>query len=361
MPTTITPDTAERYRCHTCHEYLPLNEYYRAATWLGHQTECRSCGMERRRRRVAGRHALAIELQREQEALDLEGLTINETRTFGVEIECYVPRGRAQVASAIRTALQKSCRFEGYNHHDHGNWKIVTDSTVDTKTINGKRCTGMEIVSPGGDGALKGMAGLLEVQKVVATVRSLGGVVDRHTGLHCHQAARDLSLNAWKRLFALYLQHEEAIDGIMPPSRRGRHAFYCGGLTGRTEWACPDCGPWEAIERADTAHSLGSFFGRGKVNETSLWQHGTVEFRHHSGSLNFRKIANWICLTQAMVEVAVAGTYDAMVTDHEPRSLGHLLRVCDASPQVTSFYYSRMAYFVGDVSMGDSDAEAVAA
>ena len=42
-----------------------------------------------------------------------------------------------------------------------------------------------------------------------------------------------------------------------------------------------------------------------KVNLKSFRRHGTIEFRHHSGSTDFEKISNWIILTQAIVERAV--------------------------------------------------------
>jgi hypothetical protein len=41
-----------------------------------------------------------------------------------------------------------------------------------------------------------------------------------------------------------------------------------------------------------------------KLNFEPYRDQGTVEFRQHSGTLNYEKITNWIKVTQAMVETA---------------------------------------------------------
>ena len=373
MPQLRT-DAEGTYQCRTCAQLLPLAEFYASNSRLGHQRECRSCGMERRRQRVVTRREAAI--ARAIESVNLGDLAINETRTFGIEIECYVPATRPAVATAIRQALHSSCRSERYNHHDGPHWKIVTDATVTSHHAGSahRLYHGMEIVSPGGEGALRGMAGLAQVQTVMAAIKSLGGIVNRWCGMHIHHYAQDLSLDAWKRLFATYLHFEEAIDSIMPPSRRGTHAHYCSGLRGRTMYVgsgmneTVEHDAYKAIAEAPHATNLGWMFGRGKVNETALSLHGTVEFRHHGGSLSFEKAANWIALTQSMVETAADGTY--LPPDNEswaattPNDLDSLLYVMGASAEMTEFFMSRQRFFAGagsEMSVEDTDREMVAA
>jgi len=364
MPQTRT-EVAGVYECETCHQLLPLNEFYTSNSRLGHQRECRGCGMERRRQRTAARFQAAI--AQAMQMLDLADLTINETRTFGIEIECYVPATRSRVASAIRQAIHTTCRAERYNHHDAGYWKVVTDATVNSHHAGSgyRMYAGMEIVSR----PLCGKAGMSELQAVMAAIRSLGGIIDRRCGMHVHHAARDLTVDAWKRLFGTYLHFEEALDSIMPPSRRGPHGSYCSGLRGRDLWDYNSGSlhgdPYWAIASATSSQQLGGMFGRGKVNEAALSLHGTVELRHHGGSLSFEKASNWIALTQNMVEVAAAGNYapptTATTAAHCPKDLGTLLDVLDASEPMREFFNGRQQYFAHLEGYEDRDREQVAA
>ena len=41
---------------------------------------------------------------------------------------------------------------------------------------------------------------------------------------------------------------------------------------------------------------------------TAFTKHGTVEFRHHGGSLNANKVWSWMVFTQAMVETSFRRT-----------------------------------------------------
>src|SRR6187397_2985807 len=94
------------------------------------------------------------------------------TRSFGVEIECLVPRyTRAQVAAAI-TAEGVDCYDAGFTHQTSRTWKVVSDGSV---RGNGA----MELVSP----PLRGEAGLGAISKVSAVLVRMGATVKSSCGL----------------------------------------------------------------------------------------------------------------------------------------------------------------------------------
>ena len=240
-----------------------------------------------------------------REQARLRSIKVNETRTFGVEIECKVPHlSIARVAAKIRR-LGIPCTSPGYTHHGYEAWKVVPDGTVGDgwKTVDGVqvRHYGMEVVSP----ILKGAAGVAELKKVVKLLNRLGAFADRACGLHVHHGARDLSLDSWKSLYRLYIRFEGVFDTVVPASRRGNVNSMCHALTAYGSEAT-------VLARVDAAYDLhglrtaiSSRFV--KLNVQSYWRHGTVEFRHFGGTTDFTKILNWVSLTQAMVEKAHAG------------------------------------------------------
>jgi len=233
---------------------------------------------------------------------------VNETRTFGVEIECLVKvadtalnnsnnyNAHAYVAQKL-TDAGVQCHAEGYNHNDRNYWKIVGDCTIQHSHESGEyRC--MEIVSP----PLAGKAGIAELRKALKVINKLGATANRSCGLHVHHDAHDLGLEGFKGLIKMYSAYETELDRFMPQSRRGNNSDWCrsvnyyNNLQDRLD---------AATDIWDITHCMHSRYV--KLNTEAYDVHGTVEFRHHSGSVDFDKIVNWVSLTQAMVEKAHAG------------------------------------------------------
>jgi biotin operon repressor len=207
---------------------------------------------------------------------------LHSTRNFGIEIECF---GISIDAALI--ALQNvgiDIAYEGYNHHTRPTWKIVTDSSV---------CDGFEVVSP----ILSGNEGLQAVVKVAKTLRSAGARVDRRCGFHVHVNARDLSGADILNIIRRYARHEALIDTLMPRSRRGMSNSYCramGDVVRTVE---------NVSESATTRHVCERVQERYyKLNVHSFIRHGTVEFRQHSGTVDYHKMVNWIIFCIQFVE-----------------------------------------------------------
>lgn len=212
-------------------------------------------------------------------------------RTFGVEME-IIHESESKIRTAIRN-VGVECEIEGYNHDTRTHWKIVSDASVDG---------GFEVVSP----VLKGGGGLDELEKVCNALVSAGVRIRKCCGLHVHLGTDDFKtdIRVWKNLYKNYAALERTIDSFMPPSRR--HNQYC-----RSMRVCD----WNAkIESAANLRMLENAVTGGsryfKLNSQSYWRHKTVEFRQHSGSVEFEKVRNWILFCARFVEFSRCNTVE---------------------------------------------------
>ena len=207
-------------------------------------------------------------------------------RTFGIEME-FEGADIRDVASTLNQVVE--CHFEGYTHRTTDHWKIVTDGSLP----NYQNCG--EIVSP----VLQGYEGVAELKKVCDVLDTIEGIrVTRRCGLHVHLGADDLTVANIQTIYERYADYESQIDMVMPRSRRGR-----------TRWCDTIKDNKNRVKRATTKRRLSSTCDRYyKVNLESLARYGTIEFRQHSGTLNFTKIVNWLSFLQAFVEKSTALT-----------------------------------------------------
>ena len=224
----------------------------------------------------------------------------NNNRTFGVEIEFIGNAGT--VEGAVRRA-GVNCSAEIYNHTTRGYWKIVTDGSV---MGNGE---GLEMVSP----PLKGQEGLDELEKVCKAMAEAGVRINKTCGLHVHHDANDFTEKTFKNIIKIYRRFEGTIDTLVSQSRRANANTYCKSLLDNREY-----GP--ALMQSDSVMDIISRTPDRyrKLNLKSYTTHGTIEFRQHQGTAEFIKIANWIKLTQAMVERAVTrNVKEGLINDWE--------------------------------------------
>ena len=196
-------------------------------------------------------------------------------RKFGVEIE-FKGISKAK-AKQVLTLVGINAQDEGYNHATRNHWKIVTDGSVDG---------GYELVSP----PLIGEAGLKDTVKAVTALDDAGGRVDRQTGIHVHFDASDLTAEHVKKMMQRYAKYEQQIDAFMPESRRGNNNRYTKSIKQIVDST--------RFNDATTINQMANAMGGRyfKVNLQSYARQGTVEFRQHGGSLNGRKIENWVRL-----------------------------------------------------------------
>tara|TARA_Y100001972_G_scaffold119578_1_gene161029 strand:+ start:496 stop:1551 length:1056 start_codon:yes stop_codon:yes gene_type:complete len=206
--------------------------------------------------------------------------TITE-RTFGIEMEFV----GASIELVVQTLNQVvDCHFEGYTHRTTSHWKVVTDGSLPNYSTCG------EIVSP----VLKGVEGVEQLRKVCDALDTIEGIkVTRDCGLHIHLGVEDLTVAQVQKVYERYADFEAQIDLIMPRSRRNNR--WCYSISSNVRSA----------KGRTSKSSLARAFGKyHKVNLANLTTYGTIEFRHHSGTLNFRKIVNWLSFLQAFVETS---------------------------------------------------------
>ena len=126
-------------------------------------------------------------------------------------------------------------------------------------------------------------------------------------GLHVHWGVSDWKIKNFRNLYKRYCKFENAIDSVMPNSRRANNGQYCmsvvdrfGGLGLDTDLS------FYEIDKCNSARKLANMISTRyvKLNIESFWTHGTIEFRHHSGSFDLEKITAWLFLTGSMVKAA---------------------------------------------------------
>jgi len=223
-------------------------------------------------------------------------LSIASDRKFGVEIEFT----GITVRDAELALTNAGFRLENsgyYNHTDNadGAWKVVSDASV--------RGTGGagEVVSP----ILSGVEGLKAVQKAADAINQAGATANKSCGLHVHVDARDLNGRDVANVVVRYGKFETEIDKVMPRSRRGADApcageCYCYGVESlATHFR--DFPVNGTIPQA--VRTFGSSRFR-KVNLLAYNAHGSIEFRHHSGTVQSGKILPWIQFCVNFVETS---------------------------------------------------------
>ena len=217
--------------------------------------------------------------------------TMMYDRTFGVEIECYAPRGLT--FEAVRDAI-RAAGVTIYASHSHSGradattWVVKPDGSLSGSGTG----NGMEIVSR----HLNGDAGMDEIRKVCRVLGELNFSVTPACGLHVH--VQRPSVGGMRRLAIDYANHEALIDSVLPASRRGTACRWAGTLTRAAALNYA-----QAREPSDIASVVGH--GKyAKVNFTASWLHGTVEFRQHSGTVDAGKIIAWSKFCLRMVDHA---------------------------------------------------------
>lgn len=219
------------------------------------------------------------------------------TRSFGIEIECFLPVGqsRESLADAINAVIgARQCAVQGYSHSVSNTWKIITDGSL------GDYQRGIEIVSP----ILQGLDSIFKAEKVCKVLTDFGCTINTKCGFHVHVGVGTAPLRVFKDLVSIYSVFESVIDSIMPNSRRASVNAYC-----RTMLSAD----LSRIQAARTFIGLGGLFTSGryhKVNLDAFHRHQTVEFRQHSGTTDPIKVKNWILICLRIVDKAFAQNFN---------------------------------------------------
>lgn len=225
-------------------------------------------------------------------------------RTFGIEIEFHTAI-RGEVTAALEAVLGYHIHMTGY----HGNtcvtchqpvsgytqWKLETDSSATSGMLNAGAHPynqGGELVSP----VLKGAAGLREIEKVMAALRSVGAKVDRRHGMHCHLGVADIAGDNRARLFRNYKEAQKTLFRLVAKSRQNND--YCRKL------GDADLEHWAAC--TETNYPLRGRHG-DSMNVSNIGRIGTIEMRMHQGTLSGKKATEWVKLLIAFFDASRDG------------------------------------------------------
>jgi len=206
------------------------------------------------------------------------------SRKFGIEVE-FVGASRDAVAHALNNAGIEAA-VEGYNHITRSHWKITTDASIGYHNAG-------ELVSP----ILQGAAGVAELKDALDALNSVEGIgVNINCGLHIHLDAREMTARQILKTYQRYAKYEEAINLVLPRSRR-TESRWCQSITGNPERRASIATTKQRLARAN-----GKFY---KVNLTNIADRGSIEFRQHSGTTEFKKISNWLSFLMQFVETSI--------------------------------------------------------
>ena len=207
-----------------------------------------------------------------------------ETFTYGVEIECFLNR-----AAVCEGLARKGVAYEwqGRYCHTNGNtdYKFKRDGSITRSRGITAGHEGIECVSP----VLKSSDRFRSLRKVCDTLLESGAQVNRSTGLHVHIGCTHLSerhlLNIYNNYHFLTLVFEK----LFSPSRL--HNNYARRLPAGV-CAC------RSHEELDRCLGNDRYWA---VNPVAYYQHGTIEFRQHQGTVNFEKIRMWVTILIKLV------------------------------------------------------------
>ena len=233
------------------------------------------------------------------------------TFTFGVEIECVMPRMRFE---AVANATGVNYEFEHYNHTDNrDHFKFVTDGSLSRSS--GREGDPIECVSPVLDGT---KAGFDKLQACCEALNAAGAYVNRSTGLHVHIGAENMTGEQYVNVFKNYKALEAIIDTFMAPSRRDNE--YAATLRDHNFDWCNSVEDVRSEMRCDRYH---------KVNPMSYERHRTIEFRQHQGTTNFKKIQMWVRFVSKLVAY----------------SMNNVITACSSIDEIPFLNASEKAYF----------------
>lgn len=275
---------------------------------------CRRCNAERARARRERLQAQGVPT-----APRRGNYVPQADRRFGVEIELIYPRGRSR--ADIERALQDAgLVVDGIYQRRSNAWSVKTDGSL--------RGNGFEVTSP----VLQGIDGHEQVAKACRALQAVGGKADRTCGLHVHHEIRDLDVEGVRRFVRTYHANTAVIDGALAPSRRAANMpTYCRAWDQRNVDAMTECRTIETI----ASRAQGTRYRT--VNLQSYARYGTVEIRHHQGSVNATKISEWVKFGQALIDSSARGAVAAQ------RDMLSLCRAVGANDDTACYMIGRTA------------------
>jgi hypothetical protein len=247
------------------------------------------------------------------ESYNVQQLPIPMDITFGIELELITTKACSmkEIASHINGSSGYCCRVAERSMKPTADWRISPDSSV---SCNGSQpgCTPFELISP----VLHGGLGLQQVHEVLQAVNTMGVHADNRTaGFHVHVGVGHLSFEQVKKVCQNFVKYEIAFDLMVPLSRRNNE-FCASNRRSNTMRRFANKEANEAIGRCQSMDELYEIMNPSrkkyfKLNLTPLasGRQATIEFRQHSATSDYAKVAAWVRLVVHFVNNA--GRFEA--------------------------------------------------
>jgi hypothetical protein len=198
----------------------------------------------------------------------------NKNYTFGVEIEFLSNINGEDFCKYLDdNDLEIVNKSDEYGRSSTEKWVLCYDSSVHNENYR----YGYELTTP----ILQGKKGIYDLFRYMLVMKKLLSEekigISKKCGLHVHLGNFG-DFNVAVDFLKEYSINEHFIDLLMPESRRLDNNGFCRKI--RTS-------DWEEKYQ--------------KVSLRKYNLNGTFEVRHHSGTLNFTKIANWIIFNMNLI------------------------------------------------------------
>ncbi len=258
-------------------------------------------------------------------------------RNYGIEVEFGSTISRHEMARKIKTETGVDMQVADYYNKDN-TWRLKHDGSISCGRY------GMELVTPI-------LRNDLDLQKFLAVLKVCedNGKVNRSCGVHVHVEIKnqDTMEKSVKKVMKFFGKYENALNGLISKSRRGNNNGYCRDNFYNEEDLYKVFGTINSTSVKTLIKTNTWFNGRDKWNFKNYWSQGTVEFRAHQGTLNGEKIANWVFLTQAIINYALdsRGTIIKKDTTTKTYTRKDMLKELNKkgfiSNKMTSYYLTR--------------------
>ena len=239
----------------------------------------------------------------------LKMLKLPPIAKFGIELELtsamhLPPQDLAPLLGDC--GINVICLEYGAGRSVSSQWKIVPDSSIQCNRSQ-PDCNKFELVSP----PLTGGDGLSNVSRVLSKMASINPrlKVNKSMGFHVHVDVSALTTAQLVKVCQQFVKYEEVIDTFMPLSRRTGSAesnSFFRSNRASVAMALPngDSGNNKQIHNklakcrdkialAKLMNNSGRYYKLNLQNLVTQRQ-TTIEFRQHSGTMNYEKVAAWI-------------------------------------------------------------------
>ena len=256
-------------------------------------------------------------------------VAIRKDTTYGIELE--MSSSAEWTREAICMDLRKyGIAMANIDSYTEGKrtlscWKLVGDGSI-ACSMREPNCNRFELVSP----ILKAEVGIGATTNLLKMMKVYNIQLNRSMGFHVHYDVSKFEAPDIAKICARFLQFEEAIDLIMPKSRRTgsaeSDAYFRSNLKAAMDaLSTNEEQVFHLLSQCETIEDLAMIMNPTKLpsrdpryfklNFQNLvnGRQPTIEFRQHSSTANPDKVEAWIKFVVRFCENAVSSELPAFV------------------------------------------------